>query len=344
MQSRFDGPMPSVAADTLADRLVRYADLRPCSTAFIDARTPGSDRKENFTIIGPGVAENPDQHVHIEEPHGFNIGAARQPPRCVNSQHVHATAEVFLAHSGTWAFRAGEHADEGEVVIGPGDVISLPTGVFRGFENIGQDTGFLYSVLGGDDPGRVLWAPDVLERAAGHGLLLMENGRLVDTVKGERPAPGETPVRPESREALSRLVRHIDSAGLAQGVARADAAFPAVAAFAGPGVDTRAVIGGPAPDEGAAAGPLGAGHGFSCRWLTLAPGAQTRRYARAGSEVLFVHSGRARITVEGQTLDLGPGDTFSAPAGAPRQIAATSEPARLFVTLDGDPPPAPVWA
>ncbi|MFO0453341.1 MAG: hypothetical protein ACK52I_32555, partial [Pseudomonadota bacterium] len=88
----------------LERRLVRYGMLRPCTTAFIDTRTPGSERKENFTIIGPGVAENPDQHVHIDLPHGFNIGGARQPPRCVNSQHSHETAEVFVVHTGTWRY------------------------------------------------------------------------------------------------------------------------------------------------------------------------------------------------------------------------------------------------
>ena len=29
-------------------RIVRYGDLQPCKTAFIDAHTPGSDQKENF--------------------------------------------------------------------------------------------------------------------------------------------------------------------------------------------------------------------------------------------------------------------------------------------------------
>ena len=57
-------------------RLVRFNELRPCTTAFIDTRTPGN-QKENFTIIGPGVAENPDQYVHIDIPHGFNIGGVR---------------------------------------------------------------------------------------------------------------------------------------------------------------------------------------------------------------------------------------------------------------------------
>ena len=57
-------------------RIVRYGELKPCKTAFIDAHTPGSDQKENFTIIGGGVSESADQHVHISIPHGFNIGAA----------------------------------------------------------------------------------------------------------------------------------------------------------------------------------------------------------------------------------------------------------------------------
>ncbi len=63
-------------------RIVRYGDLQPCKTTFIDAHTPGSDQKENFTIIGGGVSESSDQHVHIQDTPGFNIGAAVQPPRC----------------------------------------------------------------------------------------------------------------------------------------------------------------------------------------------------------------------------------------------------------------------
>ena len=70
-----------ITREQMRARLVRYGELVPCRTAFIDTRTPGSEEKENFTIIGPGVAENPDQHVHIREPHGFNIGAARPAAR-----------------------------------------------------------------------------------------------------------------------------------------------------------------------------------------------------------------------------------------------------------------------
>ena len=93
---------------TMANRIVRYGELVPCKTAFIDAHTPGSDQKENFTIIGGGVSESPDQHVHIAIPHGFNIGAAGQPPKCRNSLHDHNTAEVFFVLSGRWRFFLGK--------------------------------------------------------------------------------------------------------------------------------------------------------------------------------------------------------------------------------------------
>ena len=66
-------------------QIVRYGELKPCRTAFIDAHTPGSNQKENFTIIGNGVSESKDQHVHIRQSIGFNTGAAGQPPQCTNS-------------------------------------------------------------------------------------------------------------------------------------------------------------------------------------------------------------------------------------------------------------------
>ena len=101
-------------------RIVRYGELKPCRTAFIDAHTPGSNQKENFTIIGGGVSESPDQHVHIKETPGFNIGAAGQPPKCRNSLHSHRTAEVFFVLKGRWRYL--EHdwvANEGDYVFEP---------------------------------------------------------------------------------------------------------------------------------------------------------------------------------------------------------------------------------
>ena len=169
-----------------APRVVRHGELVPCKTAFIDAHSPGSDKKENFTIIGGGVSESPDQHIHIRETPGFNIGAAGQPPGCRNSLHSHRTAEVFFVLKGRWRLFWGRHGSAGEVTLEEGDIFDIPTGIFRGFENIGQEHGMIMAILGGDDAGGgVIWAPEVIKDAREHGLVLAESGRLFDTKKGE---------------------------------------------------------------------------------------------------------------------------------------------------------------
>ena len=171
---------------SINDRIVRYGELKPCKTAFIDAHTPGSNQKENFTIIGGGVSESPDQHVHITDKVGFNIGAAGQPPHCRNSLHNHTTAEVFFVLKGRWRFFWGRYGTAGEFVAEEGDIFNIPTGIFRGFENIGTDYGMIMAILGGDDAGGgVTWAPQVIEDAREHGLILGENGVLYDSKKGQ---------------------------------------------------------------------------------------------------------------------------------------------------------------
>ncbi len=185
-------------------QLVTYAELKPCKTAFIDAHTPGSNQKENFTIIGGGVSESTDQHVHIQETPGFNIGAAGQPPKCNNSLHTHRTAEVFFVLKGRWRFFWGRNGDAGEVILNEGDIFNIPTPVFRGFENVGEDYGMIMAILGGDDAGGgVVWAPKVLSDAQAHGLVLGDNGQLYDTKAGQTLPAGIQPMKPLDEDALA---------------------------------------------------------------------------------------------------------------------------------------------
>ena len=189
---------------SINDRIVRYGELKPCKTAFIDAHTPGSNQKENFTIIGGGVSESPDQHVHITDKVGFNIGAAGQPPHCRNSLHNHTTAEVFFVLKGRWRFFWGRYGTAGEFVAEEGDIFNIPTGIFRGFENVGTDYGMIMAILGGDDAGGgVTWAPQVIEEARAHGLVLGSNGVLYDSKKGETLPDAVAPMPLLSEEELT---------------------------------------------------------------------------------------------------------------------------------------------
>ena len=195
---------------------VRYSELVPCRTAFVDTHNPGTEGKENFTIIGGGVSENSDQYVHIQETPGFNIGGAGQPSGCTNSLHSHRTAEVFIIHTGSWRFFWGLKGDDGDVVLDPGDLISLPTHMFRGFENVTPISatnengyGFMFSVLGGDDSGGgVVWAPEVLEEARDHGLTLLQSGQLANSLDGEEISTEILPLTPINEAELSFYSRN----------------------------------------------------------------------------------------------------------------------------------------
>ena len=287
--------------DQLEARVVRYADLVPCLNAFIDTRTPGSETKENFTIIGPGVSENPDQHVHIAEPHGFNIGGARQPPGCVNSQHSHDTAEVFVVHSGRWSFDFGEHADDANIEAGPGDVVSFPVHAFRGFRNVGDDVGFLWSVLGGDDPGRVTWAPKVFDMAADYGLVLLDDGALVDTAAGQRVPAAATPMPKTTPEQVAAM-RRLRDQDAPEVIARADDL---------PVARQTPVIG--------KGGPLPAADGFALSRLLLGAGDAV---TSDDAEVIFVQQGGLTIDAAGTTIALAAGDTMTVPPHLPHRYVS----------------------
>ena len=325
----------------LRARLVRYAELRPCTNAFIDARSPGSDKKENFTIIGPGVAENPHQYVHIDEPHGFNIGAARQPPGCTNSLHSHQSEEVFIVHEGRWRFFWGEHGDAGEVVLETGDTISIPIHVFRGFENIGNDVGFMFAVLGGDDPGRVHWAPQVIINAREFGLVLLENGSLIDTTLDEKVPPDALVVHPSTRKDIAYIrtptVEEMSGNVVRHGALNGNPASPLTTS----GIREAAIIGAGHSADGFRAAPIDTPHGFALRHLTLDQGARTPLHSRNSVEVLLVHRGQVLWRNDaGDSVELNAGDTFTIPRGMLRQIEAVT-PAEIFVVRGGnDPGPA----
>ena len=323
----------------LAQRLIRYADLRPCRNAFIDTRSPGSEAKENFTLIGPGVSENPEQHVHIPEPHGFNIGGARQPGRCLNSQHSHETAEVFIVHGGRWRFVLGANADEGHIDIARGDVISLPIHMFRGFENLGspKTADFLFAVLGGDDPGHVTWSPRVFEMAREYGMVLLEGGRLVDTVKGDTIPAGARRQKPPTAAQIRKL-RSASAAEIEKCVLRLrDLSGNRNSPLAGPGVEECPIIVPRATRDGFAPGPITGWwpHGFNLRALRMQSGAAVASHVRHEEEVLMVHSGSVEVTLPKGRVLLAAGDSFTTPKGMARAFRATSSDGCLVHVVRG---------
>ena len=315
----------------MESRIVRYGDLQPCKTAFIDAHTPGSDQKENFTIIGGGVSESPDQHVHISIPHGFNIGAAGQPPKCRNSLHNHRTAEVFFVLSGRWRFFWGRWGNAGEVILEKGDIFNIPTNIFRGFENVGTDYGMIMAVLGGDDAGGgVIWAPQVIEDARDHGLVLGNNGKLYDTKKGQKLPDNVQPMPVLTDDELAK----VDEPTAMQVIGGYVRRYNDMVALAGSGKSVK-VIG--------EKGIIRDKPGFEIDFITRAS-ASDEKHSHDRPSVLMPVTGHWRVDWDGGSATLAPGDTMSVPENlAHSAVPSMTGDAALYHIVATDDKPGQTW-
>jgi len=291
------------AAD-LARRVIEPDQFVADTAAFIDVRLPGSAGKASYSFIGPGVSQNPDQTVNLSEPHGFNVGAASMPHGVVNNQHMHYTAEVFICTRGRWEMRLGQHGEQ-TAEIGPGTVFSVPTWVFRGFQNVGGDDGWLFTILGGDDTGGILWAPQVLEAAADSGLYLSADYAVLDAHAGDSIEGSMTPV---SDAELQELDTYTD-AEIAQRIVTHDELAWSKAALlssALPGHNTALapVIGFGMTEDRRHRPPIQTPHGFTVEWLRVEPGASTGAHRIDDPQALLLTQGCWR-------LDLISGDDIS---------------------------------
>jgi len=339
-----------VAGGVLGEHIISPDDFMADTDAFIDVRIERSKGKASYSFIGPGVSQNADQKINLTVPHGFNLGAASMPHGIVNNPHLHYTAEVFLCTSGSFRFAIGEHGEQ-TFDIEAGTIFSAPTWVFRGFENIGPDDGFLFVVLGGDDTGGIIWAPHILEEAAETGLYLAEDYSILDATAGDDVSNA---VQPTSADLLAANVATYSDAELADLlVAPADLDWSDRAllssALDGHQSAIAPVIGFGMSQHRSHHSPIGHAHGFSVEWLRIEPGQRTGRHRHDDSQVLILTEGTWQIHlddgdggVEAARPDTG--SIVSIPNGAWRDFENTgSEPALAIVVNGSDEPTRIEW-
>lgn len=177
---------PRVSNEEMMKRIVRFEDLKQhgIPLMFIDSILPGHWRM-NYAVIGDTASENPDFKPAIEAPHKFQIGMFCCPPGCGPAYHTHDYIEMFMPLTGQWRYYWGNNPDappEGEALIGPWDMISLPPGLWRGFENASGEDAWCFAVL---EPHNVFaskdpyWAPHVEQAAREHGFFADERGKMI---------------------------------------------------------------------------------------------------------------------------------------------------------------------
>jgi mannose-6-phosphate isomerase-like protein (cupin superfamily) len=188
----------------------------------------------------------------------------------------------------------------------------------------------IMAILGGNDAGGgVIWAPQVIEDARAHGLVLGANGKLYDTKRGEKLPPEIKPM-PLLDEAELKAFPELPVSAMVRGnVARywdlmALAATQPVKVIAENGV-------------------LRDKPGFEVEFLTRGTIPETT-YKTPRHEILMPMRGHWRLTWESGETTLNPGDTCAVPPGMPHALAPsmTGE-VSLFRIRNTDDPAGPTW-
>lgn len=330
---------------TLQQRVVRKTDYIPCAEAFVDTRLHNRDGKLNYCIIGPGVAENENQHISISEPHGFNVGGVSLPTGKFNSLHAHETAEVFLVCRGDWRFFWGHDGTDGEVVLSPGDIITIPTGCFRAFESVGSDDNFMLSFLGEDDPGCVVWENEVINGAAEFGFYLTTDSRLIDTYNGDTLPEEKMLMKPLSEAELLKFnrVSHLEMQARVYNVENAEGMTGIFMdeAFTGGTKTFHPIIGETFAELKKVKSHVLNPHSFSLAAIESPPKNGFHTHAIDAKQVYVVQSGTWLLDIydgnETLSQELSAEDTVSIPANAIRKIRNIGDgPGVLLIATTGD--------
>jgi len=181
---------PKQTAESMAKRVMRFSELKSkgIPVMFIDSMLPGHERM-NYAVIGDTASENPDFTVQraITDPHNYQIGMGWAPPNSGPAWHTHDYIESFFILKGPWKFYWGNGDDpekdiEGDFTLDEWDMISLPPGMYRRFEYVGDSIGWFFAILEshkvfeGKDP---YWSPSVESAAEGIGFKANEKGKMI---------------------------------------------------------------------------------------------------------------------------------------------------------------------
>ena len=288
--------------DQIKKRFIPFSSLSYTTEAFVDYRIPECAPKYNYALIGPGVSQNPNQPVSLREKHGFQVGGISMPHGKTNPPHMHFTAEVFICFKGSWQMQWGFNPDPHAADIGEGDVLTVPTWIYRGFKNIGVDDGFMFTGLGRDSTGGILWGPSTLEAARQQGVHLTEDYQIIDEQAGQKWDDTMKRLQPMTQQEIAALrvwtpeqmVKRIVRFATLDWSADAllDSALPHCGGQIAP------VLGLGMSEDAQHQAPVTNSHGFSIEWLKLPPGGGVSRHRLKEKQVLVVYRGSLQISID----------------------------------------------
>jgi quercetin dioxygenase-like cupin family protein len=157
----YDQPEDVSMGDWIESRVARYETR----TLDWDALKFQSDfdpkyKRAQMRYMGTGGTGIDNDENTVPSEH-FTFSTMILPAGCEGPSHIHVDVEeVFFMLRGKvrlFMDRDGEHY---ETIIGERDLISVPPGIYRGLENIGQEEAAMVVMLGATKPVTPTYPPD----------------------------------------------------------------------------------------------------------------------------------------------------------------------------------------
>lgn len=160
-------PTINPSKDEMLKRVAFFKDLKGSDDGFPDSHHPDYTRTL-YSVIGfqdpdtddaattSPVGNDAAASTAIPISEGFNLGYVETYPGKGASMHNHDTNETFIPMTGKWRFHWEHNGKVEHVDLAAHDVISIPPGTIRRFENITFDEPdkkhLLMVVISGDAP------------------------------------------------------------------------------------------------------------------------------------------------------------------------------------------------
>jgi mannose-6-phosphate isomerase-like protein (cupin superfamily) len=178
-------PRIEVTREQMLKRVARFSDLKGSDGGFPDSYHPDYMRtlysvigfqdpnsEDNATTSPVGDDTAASSVIKISE--GFNLGYAETYPGKGASMHNHDTNETFIPMTGHWRFHWEVGGKVEHIDLGPHEVISIPAGVVRRFQNVTFDEPdrkhLLMVVIDGNAP-KAEFTDEVMEDLRQRGLV-----------------------------------------------------------------------------------------------------------------------------------------------------------------------------
>ena len=142
-------------------RVARFRDRKADPGAFPDLKEQQGQRSVTY-MLSPDNTGGP---APINAAHNFHLSISTLSKGIRPTVHSHPYNEVFMPLNTRFRMYWGEDLAE-SLELEPFDVVSVPAGVFRTFENLDDTPGFMMAIFdhGGDPHTGIVVPPDVFEK------------------------------------------------------------------------------------------------------------------------------------------------------------------------------------